>query len=369
MDKICDYAIYNILPNINVSFIIYKDIDSVEDIYQFIANECFKTVVKDKAELKNKKNEFIATLVTQHTSELQQFIKKHNIYIVKTAEELNKVKSNSHERIAFLKRIYKKAVTKVLPLFLESLDNGNEYIDQILTLTDEKLVNWFIDHKIISFDMELQTDVAYKFVQSANKYIIFRLSAEEFFKYLSSNTQASLMKWLRNSLKELQKDNSVHTLNDKRLKELKPGDTISLHDAGEFHYLTHNDKVTPLVYINGNIIPGTSHGNMRDFHYALFEQYKHDMSLHKNDIIKLTEEEWEQESKLSLETFIKKYNGVSATSDKNVITLIGVPSAIQDTVAKAFYDFAHIPVLTITDDASAIQCLQAKKRLMKKIIG
>ena len=149
-------------------------------------------------------------------------------------------------------------------------------------------------------------------------------------------------------------------------------------NAVMFHDITLNKSI-PIIYVNGNVIADFTtpvNGNERVYHSVLFKQYCEDMSLHKNDRIKKTKEEWGNLTKnlepdnMKLSQIMNDYKCVRAVqpiNGKAVAIIISFGNAKE--AAKAFQ--AQLPNcgnVFAFDDSGAQLTRKAKfKRLMKKI--
>lgn len=116
--------------------------------------------------------------------------------------------------------------------------------------------------------------------------------------------------------------------------------------------------VTPIIYINGNIIWGNKNSTInaaqanREYHSDLLLKYLNDMSLHKNDIVKLTAEEWKRQDVFSI-PLICTY--VRLVTDDNIFVILYDEG--NTDISQKFYQLYHKPVFVITDNATNLKRL------------
>ena len=148
------------------------------------------------------------------------------------------------------------------------------------------------------------------------------------------------------------------------LKQLKVGDSIKL-DHNFLHRLTHDPSFKPLIYINGNIITSDKTSNIaghnyRAYHSELVRTYFDNMSLHKDDIIHLDENEWKNCNENNVNDSL---NLTRAVIKENIVFIIAAP--IQSIIEK-FKSELNCPVFCITDNASGLE-RRAKRLIGKKV--
>lgn len=120
----------------------------------------------------------------------------------------------------------------------------------------------------------------------------------------------------------------------------------------------HSMYVTPIIYINGNIIWGSKDSTInatqanREYHLDLLLKYLNDMSLHQNDIIELTAEEWKRQDVFSI-PLICTY--VRLVTDDNIFVILYDEG--NTDISQKFYQLYHKPVFVITDNASNLKRL------------
>lgn len=120
----------------------------------------------------------------------------------------------------------------------------------------------------------------------------------------------------------------------------------------------HSMYVTPIIYINDNIIWGNKDSTInatqanREYHSDLLLKYLNDMSLHKNDIIELTAEEWKNQDIFSI-PLICTY--VRLVTDDNVFIILYNEDNVN--ISQKFYQLYHKPIFVITDNASNLKRL------------
>lgn len=120
----------------------------------------------------------------------------------------------------------------------------------------------------------------------------------------------------------------------------------------------HSMYVTPIIYINGNIIWGNKNSTInatqanREYHSDLLLKYLNDMSLHENDIIELTAEEWKRQDVFSI-PLICTY--VRLVTDDNIFVILYDEG--NTDISQKFYQLYHKPVFVITDNATNLKRL------------
>ena len=120
----------------------------------------------------------------------------------------------------------------------------------------------------------------------------------------------------------------------------------------------HSMYVTPIIYINGNIIWGNKDSTInaaqanREYHSDLLLKYLNDMSLHKNDIIELAAKEWKNQDVFSI-PLICTY--VRLVTDDNIFVILYDEGNID--ISQKFYQLYHKPVFVITDNVSNLKRL------------
>ena len=148
-----------------------------------------------------------------------------------------------------------------------------------------------------------------------------------------------------------------------KIKNLKIGESLPFSES-LLHSLSHSNDFIPIIYVNGNVISSqdfstnrVSPTNGRLYHAFLVDEYLENMSLHKNDIIKQTEEEWRSTSIMS-----PIVQGIRAVMKDGVIFIIGIYTEQGvDAIANRY----HYPVICFTDDANK---MLRKARLVKKVL-
>lgn len=87
----------------------------------------------------------------------------------------------------------------------------------------------------------------------------------------------------------------------------------------------HSMFIQPLIYVNGNIIWGDSHSTLnasraqREHHNQILLRYLNDESLHKNDIIHLSIDEWK---KCNIYNMYNTCDYVRFVSDNNIFIIL-----------------------------------------------
>lgn len=167
---------------------------------------------------------------------------------------------------------------------------------------------------------------------------------------------------------------------------LQIGESIPFDGRYFWWNLSHDISYLPVIYINGNVITSQTGeiskewGYGRVHHRELFTAYFQDMSLHKHDIIKQSEEEWKKCDGFYFDT-IRRYNGVRGVIKNNICTLIDaatpqgqVSTGLETIAATAIAAQEHCQVLVISTDAAFIsreahlnKNIRIGKRLLRKI--
>ena len=181
-------------------------------------------------------------------------------------------------------------------------------------------------------------------------------------RYLLNSPYWNLIK---RELKIIQNKQLPLTLKEILNKNLQVGEQIPLSEniiKKELHSL----YVTPLIYINGNIIWGNKQSVLnvstaeREYHNQILLRYLNNESLHKNDIIHLPINKWKQ---CNIYNMYNICDYVRLVSDNNIfIILYDEPNKL--IAAKKIYQKYQQPVFTITDNVLNLQRLAS--RLLEK---
>ena len=227
---------------------------------------------------------------------------------------------------------------------LNDKDILNELIN-ILTFTNQDLtiinntVNEYIRTKRINIDESINI---------SNEDVIKQF----LLKYLLKSPYWKLIKKTINDIKNKTLPSTLKELINTPVGQYVP---ISVNIINKE---LHSMYVTPIIYINGNIIWGNKDSTInaaranREYHSDLLLKYLNDMSLHKNDIVKLTAKEWKNQDVFSI-PLICIY--VRLVTDDNIFVIL----YDEDTsnISQKFYQLYHKPIFVITDNASNLKRL------------
>ena len=127
----------------------------------------------------------------------------------------------------------------------------------------------------------------------------------------------------------------------------------------------HSMSITPLIYINGNIIWGNAQSTLnvsqaqREHHDRILLQYLNNESLHKDDIIHLSMDEWKQCDCYNMPCEYARL----VTDDNIFIFMYGDIEIDFPKIGKIIYQKYNKPVFTITEYATHL------KRIAKRSIN
>lgn len=123
-------------------------------------------------------------------------------------------------------------------------------------------------------------------------------------------------------------------------KNLKIGESLPIAER-ILHKELHSTYFIPLVYINGNIIWGNAQSTFnvsqahREYHNQIVTKYLNDESLHKNDIIKFSMDEWKKCDLYNMPS-ICKYARI-VTNDNVFIFMYGTVEKDYNEISKIIY--------------------------------
>ena len=183
-----------------------------------------------------------------------------------------------------------------------------------------------------------------------------------------------------------QKINAIRIDKYDDIPALAIGQSVPFNGKYFWWNLSHDTSYIPVIYINGNVITSKlgeispEWGYGRVHHRELFDAYFKQMSLHKNDIIVQTEEEWNKCDGFDWDT-IRKYNGVRGVIKNGICTLIdaatpqgAINSGLEEQASQAIKAKENCQVLSISTDAAYIsryaqnnKGIRPGTRLMRKI--
>ena len=234
----------------------------------------------------------------------------------------------------------------------------------------EQIINSAINQNSIfnGFNINNKISICLQMSNSSIKQICKYIKKNKDFKFLSFNNIKN-----NNDLTE-----KVYAMQaDKyEISYLQIGQSIPFDGKYFWWNLSHDISYTPVIYINGNVISSKDGevskewGHGRVHHRELFTLYFQNMELHKNDIIKQSEEEWKKCDGFDWDT-IRKYNGVRGVIKNNICTLIDaatpqgkVSTGLETIAAQAINQEKQCQVLVISDDMTSIS---REARLIKNI--
>lgn len=244
----------------------------------------------------------------------------------------------------------------------------NSYKSDIISYIQERLENKYLG--IIFSNYVIEDSLPFPLLEKIDKNETRKL-AEFLLSVIYNNNNKTQI--IEERMEERQKNTAPNL--DKLNLEI--GESIILNGI-MFHNITF-DKSIPIIYVNGNVIADfttPTNGNNRVHHSVLFKQYCEDYSLHKNDQIKKTQEEWENLTKdlepdtIKLHQIMNDYKCVRAiqpTNGKAVAIIISFDNTKE--AAKAFQ--AQLPncgnVFAFDESMTFLERKARLNRLMKKV--
>lgn len=140
-------------------------------------------------------------------------------------------------------------------------------------------------------------------------------------------------------------------------------------DGELLHCLSHSISYLPIIYINGNIVSSNDmkvkqFGSGRLHHDTLFDTYFKNISLHVNDRVKHTEEEWKEKDGYDWNT-VTKYHGIRATKDKNnVIIIYNNQSYVNEAIDKLRIYFPGCKIFVMNTNATLLTKEAKRKQIL-----
>ena len=172
-------------------------------------------------------------------------------------------------------------------------------------------------------------------------------------------------KLIKKELKIIQNKQLPTTLKEILNSNIQVGEQIPLA-KNIIEKELHSMYVCPLIFVNGNIIWGNSQSTLnataakREYHNQILLRYLNDESLHKNDIVHLSMDEWKQ---CDIYDMYSVCDYVRLVSDNNIfIILYDEPNKL--IAANKIYQKYHKPVFVITNTVLNLQRLAS--RLLRK---
>ena len=247
------------------------------------------------------------------------------------------------------------------PYIFEEQDN-NKLIKNICNIISfnnqdlnilENIINEYIRTKKINVEQQikLQCDSS--------------LISDLLIEYLPISPYCKLVK---QELKKIKDKKVPNTLQEILNANLQIGQTLPISSDIIKKYM-HSMYVKPLIYINGNIIKGDENFTLnaargeRQSHSQVVSKYLNDMSLHKNDIIKMSADEWKNKDPHMIAADVD-YN--RAVTDGKIIMFL-YPELNNDKIATLLHNHYNRPVFMITDNGSNIERI-ANKNSIKRLL-
>lgn len=394
-----DKRILNIVQN-NPKILVDEDL--IQDIFRnifmghFASKDIFQNyfneIYKDKLLNSDKAKEKIRThLLSKLDSREKSLVNDINEIILELS------KQGIFKKIFDLNFVVLNNAQGIITNILEK--NNEFYLNDLTSILDVEIMKkWalFSSTAIINYINSYKSDIiSYIQKRLENKYlgIIFSNYVIEdslpfpLLEKIDKNETRKLAEFL---LSVIYNNNNKTQIIEERMEErqkntapnldklnLEIGESIILNGI-MFHNITF-DKSIPIIYVNGNVIADfttPTNGNNRVHHSVLFKQYCEDYSLHKNDQIKKTQEEWENLTKdlepdtIKLHQIMNDYKCVRAvqpTNGKAVAIIISFDNAKE--AAKAFQ--AQLPncgnVFAFDESMTFLERKARLNRLMKKV--
>ena len=261
---------------------------------------------------------------------------------------------------------------------LREITNNKIVARKIIKLNNKDLIDWLIKKKIIKISDTVFINrriIPYISNQFGKKKIIYQLSNNEYIKLIKTyfTYPESICSKIRFKIKQYN-FNSDKQINDvEELSTLKLPENGTINVSSDFYNSTHKVTMVPVIYINGNFIQGQSvlendikavNENTRQYHNNLSYRYTHDMSLHKNDIIKHTLEEWKKLDAYALlfDPNYGKYLAGTAIINGNDLIILTIPRNRELVISK-FKEWWHGKTYVTSDDATFIKQAQLYKKV------
>lgn len=155
------------------------------------------------------------------------------------------------------------------------------------------------------------------------------------------------------------------SLNDIRNSNLQVGESIPI-TAHILRKELHGMQITPLIYVNGNIIWGNSQSTLnasqaqREYHNQILLRYLNNESLHAHDIIHLSMDEWKKCDPYNMPCEYARL----VTDNQIFIFMYGDVETNFPVIGQLIYQQYHKPVFVITQCATHLKRISS--RLMNK---
>lgn len=174
-------------------------------------------------------------------------------------------------------------------------------------------------------------------------------------KYL---LKSNYWKLIINELNIIKNTKLPASLNDIINSNLSIGDYIPITE-NILRKELHGMLIKPLIYVNGNIIWGNSQLTInatlaqREHHNQILVRYLNNESLHKNDIVHLSMDDWKTYNMLCISNICDFVRLV--TNDNIFICMFGKPESTIIKVSKIIYDQYHKPIFMITNQVTHLK--------------
>lgn len=285
------------------------------------------------------------------------------------------------------------------------IDKSTTFIPRLRQLTENKpilkksfkeinataIINFLIENNIFNLDAEnnaLINKIILPYISSQQAIIAkttFKLSTNEFIKLINEYSDKEIIfKHIKRIFDRYNRNihnNQIDDMAELKAANIAIGKSIKLSEL--FYDSIHKLTVVPILYVNGNFLKGTSalfndiataNENVRQYHMHLAKDYLFDMSLHTNDIIKMSPEEWKKQDIYGLlgmgdvKVDIPVGEGV-LYNDICVISIIPRPQ-YNDQVINAYKSY-HSKNLFIQNDhgteVTRLASRLARKQLITKL--
>ena len=257
-------------------------------------------------------------------------------------------------------------LNKNLQSYIFKKQNHNKLIKNICNIIPfdsqdlkilEKMINEYIRTKKINVEQQIKLQCDSSLISNL---LIDYLSASPYFKLVKQELKKINNKKVPNTLTEILNANL-------QIGQMLPIGNDTIKES------MHSIYVRPIIYINGNIIEGDENFTLnaargeRQSHSQVVSKYLNDMSLHKNDIMKMSADEWKNKDPYMIAADVD-YN--RAVTDGKIIMFL-YPELNNNKIATLLHNHYNKPVFMITDNGTNIERIAQKtmgKRLLPDLI-
>lgn len=354
-----------------------EHINKLNAIIKIFNNEEITKECEEYITLLNNNNEqqFINNIITGKS--IEKFINKY-IILLSNAQDWLKALKDTSKWFADFNRSISVMLVNNISSYIASQPINNKNIHNVFS---EYINNTeFIEDKVINILMEYYQKSHFD-INFVNKVLVsprgpffvslvlnqseITMLIKELLKYIQTEDMSLIDE------QELEKKVNAHYAANLDKLKLEVNESIEL-DGNLLHALLHSDVYVPIIYINGNIVRGTKivSDEGRTHHYELYLDYLSDMSLHKDDIIKKTEEEWLEElDKAKTDTALMYKNWkdlmrIVADDKNNIVVFSGYSEAGKEKLKEVLDE---IKIYVVSDNATLLTRLARKKRIQKYI--